>query len=376
MIQQLERDRERLVNELQEQRSVSQKNEEEIKTKSIQMSELHKNINEWEVKLKSQQQLYERARSDRAHYSKNLIEAQDEIAELKKKSKIMSQQIEQLKEEIQMKEEGMVKEHFEFQRADKLKDYLQNELNEKNSLIKQNLELSQQQEEEIKKLQGVLRRMDDDHLAQKKAYDQVVSQRDILGTQLIRRNDELALLYEKLRVQQSALQAGEAQYAARVEDIRVLKGHIRDLSRNELVHKSFQPQFDEMRREVLKLQQALYDERLKVTALSEELENPLNVHRWRKLEGSDPSTLELIQKVQTLQKRLISKTEEVVEKSIIIKEKDKQYSELKTMLARQPGPEVAEQLSVYQQNMKQKTRQMKALASELNMYQAQVHEYR
>ena len=42
-------------------------------------------------------------------------------------------------------------------------------------------------------------------------------------------------------------------------------------------------------------------------ALSEELENPMNVHRWRKLEGSDPATYEMIQKIQTLQKRLIAK---------------------------------------------------------------------
>lgn len=46
-------------------------------------------------------------------------------------------------------------------------------------------------------------------------------------------------------------------------------------------------------------------------ALSEELENPMNVHRWRKLEGSDPSTFEMIHKIHTLQKRLITKTEEV-----------------------------------------------------------------
>merc|ERR1711898_63700 len=55
---------------------------------------------------------------------------------------------------------------------------------------------------------------------------------------------------------------------------------------------------------------------------------------------------------------------------------EKLYVELKNILARQPGPEVAEQLSVYQQNLKDKTRQMKAMASELNMYQAQVNEYR
>lgn len=40
----------------------------------------------------------------------------------------------------------------------------------------------------------------------------------------------------------------------------------------------------------------------------------------------------------------------------------------------QPGPEVAEQLSIYQASLKEKTRQMKAMASELNMYQAQVME--
>ena len=101
-----------------------------------------------------------------------------------------------------------------------------------------------------------------------------------------------------------------------------------------------------------------------------------HVHRWRKLEGSDPATYEMIQKIQTLQKRLIPKTEEVVEKDLLIQEKEKLYVELKNILARQPGPEVAEQLSVYQQNLKEKTRQMKAMASELNMYQAQVNEYK
>jgi hypothetical protein len=62
---------------------------------------------------------------------------------------------------------------------------------------------------------------------------------------------------------------------------------------------------------VWSLHSFLPQERTKVKALSEELENPLNVHRWRKLEGSDPSTYEMIQKIQTLQKRLIAKTEEV-----------------------------------------------------------------
>ena len=33
-------------------------------------------------------------------------------------------------------------------------------------------------------------------------------------------------------------------------------------------------------------------------------------------------------------------------------------------------------MSIYQQNLKEKTNQMKAMAAELNMYQAQVNEYK
>ncbi len=77
-----------------------------------------------------------------------------------------------------------------------------------------------------------------------------------------------------------------------------------------------------------------------------------------------------------MQKRLIQKTEEVVEKDLLVKDKDKLLAELKNLLARQPGPEVAEQLSVYQHSLKEKTRQMKAMTAELNMFQAQASEYR
>ena len=81
------------------------------------------------------------------------------------------------------------------------------------------------------------------------------------------------------------------------------------------------------------------------------------------VQGSDPSQYEMIQKMQMLQKRLINKTEEVVEKELLIQEKEKLYMELKHILARQPGPEVAEQLQTYQATLKEKTRQMKVFTS-------------
>jgi chromosome segregation ATPase len=88
-----------------EQKSTSQSYSEELKMRETQLDELRKQIVQWEGKLRQQQQLYEAVRSDRNHYSKGLIEAQDEIAELRKKFKIMGHQIEQLREEISAKDQ-------------------------------------------------------------------------------------------------------------------------------------------------------------------------------------------------------------------------------------------------------------------------------
>lgn len=372
----VEKDRERLSSEATEQRDHFLKSQEELKLREVQIGDLVKKVQEWEQKLKQQQSLYESVRADRNHYSKALVDKEDEIAELKKKFKILGHQIEQLKEEIVGKDQVLVKEHFELQKSEKLRENLQAELNRKNQLIASNHELVHQQDAEMKRLTAAIKQMDTEALAQRKEYDQVINERDILGIQLVRRNDELALLYEKLRVVQSTLKTGESQYEARMDDIRILKIKIKDLERSLFVAKSHGTNTDDMKREILQLQKELLQEKTKVTALSEELENPMNVHRWRKLEGSDPATFELIQKIQTLQKRLIAKTEEVVEKGLLIQEKEKMYAELKQILARQPGPEMSEQLTVYQQNLKSKTRQLKAMASELNMYQAQVNEYK
>lgn len=55
-----------------------------------------------------------------------------------------------------------------------------------------------------------------------------------------------------------------------------------------------------MKNEIHNLSKELIEEKLKVKALSEELENPMNVHRWRKLEATDSETYELMTKIQSL----------------------------------------------------------------------------
>ena len=149
-----------------------------------------------------------------------------------------------------------------------------------------------------------------------------------------------------------------------------------DLKREQVLVDKTVASIEDLKQNVLQLQTELLEERNKVKALSEELESPQNAQRFNVIEGQDPDKFELAGKVQALQRRLISKTEQVVEQEVLIQEKEKLLGELNQILERQPGPEVAEKLSYYQQELKKKTRLMKAMASELNMYQAQINTYK
>ena len=79
---------------------------EQVKLKNNLITRLQKKNIEAESRLKQQQNLYEAVRSDRQLFSKNLLESQEEIAELKMKYKLLSQQLSQLKEEISSKDKG------------------------------------------------------------------------------------------------------------------------------------------------------------------------------------------------------------------------------------------------------------------------------
>ena len=101
-------------------------------------------------------------RSDRNLYSKQLTETQDEIAEIKRRYKIVNYQIAQLKEEIDAKENALSREHAEHKKKDKIIQVFfvsqekSRDLEMQKSEIEQKEEKSKNQTGEIGKLYFVI----------------------------------------------------------------------------------------------------------------------------------------------------------------------------------------------------------------------------
>lgn len=349
---------------------------EEVKLGKERIAQFQIALEEAEKKLKNQQSMYESVRSDRALYKKNLNEANEQIHAMKRDFRLMDHKIDQLKEELSQKEKELCIAHAAQKNLSKSIDSAtraaeNNEKNYKNVKTEcDNLG------DEIKQLTQIIADCDTEKAKQQMKFNSVTNERNILATQLIRRNDELALLYEKIRIQQSTLGKGEAQYKERLADIKILRNIIAEQRSALRISLARIRNVEEMKRHITTLQRQLMHERTKVKALYEELQNPMNVHRWRKLEGSDPQEMENILKVKTLQKRLIRKTEECTAKERIIQAKEQQYVELKNILSRQPGPEIAEQLNVYHENIVKRAAQMQRMSNELDTSTVQVNEYK
>ena len=207
----------------------------------------------------------------------------------------MTRQIEQLKEEIQSKDTALVREHFEHMKVVQDREQLREQ---KDAVVKKVEDMAHEEalfKAEVMKLDQIINEAEAERMKQQKEFEVVVNERDILGTQLIRRNDELSTLYEKIKLQQCTLTQGEQAYTERMADQGALLKDTQLLRSELFALKSSILNLDALKKETFALNRELLHERTKVRALTEELENQMNVHRWRKLEGSDPNTYSMIQ---------------------------------------------------------------------------------
>ncbi|KAJ3193153.1 hypothetical protein HK101_005340 [Irineochytrium annulatum] len=349
---------------------------QEIREKETEIFEYKKKMIQADTKLKHQQNLYEAVQSDRNLHCKHLIESQAEIAEMKRKLKIMNFQINGYKEDINAKDDAMAREVAENGKLQKDIEIITDEV----KTLKNQNDLAQayirSQLAEEMKLNQFVKEADLERARQENALRVLISERDNLSAQLIRQNEELAKAYNQIKTQQSSLTRSEIYYQDRLKLIAGVRDEIRSLRQQNQDLQKETMDLESSKRTALRLQSDIIREKTRQKALEDELGNPVNVHRWRKLEGSNPKAFEMIQLLHTLRKNLIAKTKEDEEKQQLIQTKEQLYLHLNALNDKRVGPEALEQVDEMEQTLKAKKEQLNHTESELNMFRSHVKEYR
>ncbi|KPI83747.1 hypothetical protein ABL78_7202 [Leptomonas seymouri] len=375
-LQRLEKERENCVAEVSQMSGQSSGAAEELKMAVVQVDEAQRKLEESERRLSQQQAKYEQMRAERNQLSKRLVDAQDEIVERKQRLKVVDHQVQQFKEELALKTRKCQTDTSQYkvskERLTKARQLVNDSTLSFEAVKKEGERIGQ----EIKQLVKVVQECDNNLSTQQHAFLEMSNERDTLAAQLIRRNDELGLLYEQLRLLQATVRDGEAAYRDRLDDLRLLT-----LKTKEIQHQSVLAQVRgrdvAITKERLKQKQKdVLLEQAKVAALAEELENSQNESRWRRVGRPEPTMAELESKMKLLQRHLLTKSEECMKQEMALEEKQRLVLELQTVSSRQPGPEVSQQLNIYQKDLQKKNAQMKQKASEINMTSSQTAELR
>jgi len=133
---------------------------------------------------------------------------------------------------------------------------------------------------EIDNLNALINGIEKEMLKLKQRYEVAVEERNYTGIQLIDRNDELCILYEKCNMQQTVLKSGELEIARREEEIRLLDLQVSELVRRVEVTRRKLPQIPALEQRIITLQSQLDEERALSDQQCAELEAPENSKRW------------------------------------------------------------------------------------------------
>lgn len=210
--------------------------------------------------------------------------------------------MEQMKKIIDSKDLEILRQNKHIEKVEKEKQLILKDVQSLQVQLQHTRSEMKEKQMDCDRLTKSINESEDRNRALDKQLEGSNNQRDVLNIKLMEHAAEIAQLNEKLTNAQSALNRSEVQYANRLDDIRLLKIEISNLrSQSNTISRGLANTTD-MRQEVLQLNRSLTQERIKIKALEQEMTTPMNVHRWRELQGKDPDKMELIDKVQTLQK--------------------------------------------------------------------------
>lgn len=343
-----------------------------VKMKELSVLDLTKRCTELSNRLKEFTALYEVVKNERNKFVSLLQSSTQAAAEMKEKIRILGNEVEILGNESTAKDVALTKEKGQHLQAQNHRNALRQDMNRLLSEYRSKQGIVEQQIMEIDKLNVIINTLEKDMLDLKKQYERSVEERNATGVQLIDRNDELCILYERSNQQQEALRKGEILLMKKDHDLRQIRLQSAELKRQYTTAKHRLPEKEVHSKRVSELEELITDQHKEMEELSSRLENPGNSNRWRELDGDDPSSEQLMAKVQTLEARLDDKREVLLEKELVLEEVSALIERLKKQAynKRDSSKALATELNELQGKIRDTTKMMLATVSELSMYQA------
>lgn len=343
-----------------------------IKGKDVILAEHQRKNLELQKRLKEFAEMYNIIRSERNKYVGLIQTASQRASEMGEKIKILGNEIEILRTIALNKERQLQKSKLKEMNNNVIRDSLQRDLAKVALTLQEMRQKKEQQKLEIGRLTNMVNQTEDLMMQLRKKYENAVQERNERGVQLIEREEEVCIFYEKINIQEMLTRNGDIEVQTMDEKIRFLKMKLAEEKRKiEQVHKTL-PNKRALEAELVSLLIQFSQCHDKVNELEKNVESPETENRVRLLDGKDPSLSEMMKKIEELELSLAEKEEQLLEKDFIYEQVSRLSDRVRAKAenGKQDTLTLAKKVNELQKKIKDATRKMMSHIAELSMQQA------
>lgn len=345
---------------------------QEIKGRDLIIGEHKKKNQEVQKRLKEFAQMYDIIRNERNKCVSLIQMATQRAAELREKLKIYGNEMEILRTNVSSKERQLQKGMLKQANNHMIRDSLQKDVSRVSLHLQEVKEKREQQKMEIGRLTNMINQAEEEMVGLRKKYELAVQNRNERGVQLIEREEEVCIFYEKINTQEMLLRNGDVEMMALDEKIRFLTMQVTEEKRQIEQIKRELPNKKGLESDLITLQIQLSQCNDRAAELEQLAQSPDKESRIRILDGNDPSLQDLMKKMEELELRLSEKEEHLLEKDFLYEQVSRlsERIRIKTENGKEDTLVLAKKMNELQKKIKDTTRKMMSCIAELSMQQA------
>ncbi|XP_068406070.1 coiled-coil domain-containing protein 146 [Eschrichtius robustus] len=344
----------------------------EIKAKDLEIRIHRKKKREIHRRLREFAKLYDTIRNERNKFINLLHKAHQKVNEIKERHKMSLNELEILRTSAVTQERKLQNSMLKHANNITIRESMQNDVCKIAAKLQEMKEKKEAQLNNTDRLANMITVIEEEMVQLCKKYEKAVQRRNESGVQLIEREEEVCIFYEKINIQEKMKLNGEIEIHVLEEKIRFLKLKIAEKQRQIHVTRKLLPAKRALDADlaVLQIQFSQCTDRIK--DLEKQFINPEGENRTRFLPGKDMTEEEMIKKMDALELQLAKKEEKLLEKDFIYEQVSRLTDRLcsKTQACKQDTLLLAKKMNGYQKKIKDATEKMMALVAELSMKQA------
>ncbi|GFU23993.1 cilia-and flagella-associated protein 58 [Nephila pilipes] len=376
MLKRVEKARDRIAGEVVELNKIISKLNGEIKGLELQVGESEKTVANLRQQLEEEYAKYKLLGDDERFYRKSCADANRKIEKLSNELTLLNKHILQLKSDNQELDDQRKKLVYQLKNTSDNLDNVKESLKQEKKVCEELSKQIQRKENEEQNLLKNISSLDKVINNLKRKLKNALEDKDTLSTRLNERDALIMSGKERIRLLEQDLSTLDRLLMDRVEDIKLLKLQISEMHRCQTLMEGKVDNLHTTRQDLVEVYRELQDEQLKSKKMEGEIQRPVNFHRWRILEGTDPDRAQLVAKTHALQKQLIQKTGEMDAKMLELREKEQLIQNLREMIRRRSDVAAEEHLMDCKRELNSRMERLKCVTAENNMYENLVGKYR